>query len=314
MFGFLLVIPLMLIIITGNLLRRYGFYDENDIHTLIKTLYWIVLPPLLFRTTFISGKEVLTQHNLLIAINICYLLTIFLTWLWAEFIFHKNDRDRIAVSTFAAIRSNNVYLGFPVMALAAGESGLHNASVYFAVSIVTFQIYSITAGEVALSGKLTSAGFMKVIKKLLVNPLIISCVAGVTVALCGLEKLPVVLDEAMKLMGGAATAVALLALGGTLDLSRVSGFVRILRETWIDCAIKLVLHPALMLLLFYAFPVPKPLVQATVMLSSMPTAINCFILAKEMQMDAEYCANLVAATTVLGSVSIPFWAYVLGLV
>ena len=35
--------------------------------------------------------------------------------------------------------------------------------------------------------------------------------------------------------------------------------------------------------------------------------------AKEMDMDAEYAADLVAATTVLGVLSIPFWTYVLGI-
>ena len=58
MFGLFLVLPLMLIIITGNLLRSRGFYSERDIKTLTKTLYWVILPPLLIRTTFISGREV----------------------------------------------------------------------------------------------------------------------------------------------------------------------------------------------------------------------------------------------------------------
>lgn len=58
MLGLSLVFPLMIIIITGNLLKARGFYSKNDIDTLTKTLYWVILPPLLFRTTLESGREI----------------------------------------------------------------------------------------------------------------------------------------------------------------------------------------------------------------------------------------------------------------
>jgi malonate transporter len=53
--------------------------------------------------------------------------------------------------------------------------------------------------------------------------------------------------------------------------------------------------------------------QATVMLTSMPCAVNCFIMAQGMDMDAVYAADLVAASTMLASVSIPLWSAFLGL-
>lgn len=314
MFGFVLVLPLMIIIIIGNLLRLRGFYSDSDINALTKTLYWVILPPLLFRTTFLSGKEVLVQFNLLFALTLCYIFTIAIAWLGAGIFYHKGNSKRIAVSAFSSIRSNNIYLGFPVVLLAMGEAGLHQASIYIAVSTISFQLLSITAGEVALSGKLSLLSFIDILKKLTVNPLVLSCAGGILLAFTGLEKLPFVFDEAMKLMGSAATAVALLALGGTLDLSRTNRLFQIIRTTWADCAVKLLIHPVLMWLLLLLFPVEKPLLQATVLLSSMPSAVNCFILAKEMDMDGDYAADLVAATTVLGMISIPLWAVFLGIV
>ena len=313
MFGFFLVLPLMSIIAAGNILRMRGFYSGDDIKTLTKTLFWVILPPLLFRTTFISGREVLSQPNLLLSLNICYILTIAVSWVGAAFFFHKGDGRRISVSAFACIRSNNIYLGFPVMFLAMGDAGLHNASVYLAVSTISFQLFSVMAGETASFGKLSREALGKILRKLALNPLIISCCAGIALALTGLDKLPGFADEAMKLMGNAATAVALLALGGTLDLSRIGKLLKMLKSTFADSVIKLLVHPAIMFFMLMIFPVPRPLMQATVMLSSMPSAVNCFILAKEMDMDAEYAADLVAATTVLGVLSIPFWTYVLGI-
>lgn len=93
MLGFFLVAPLMMIIITGNLLRKYGFYSANDIKTLTKTLYWVILPPLLFRTTFISGRELFSQPNLLISLNLCYIFSIALAWIAAAAFFIGNRRN-----------------------------------------------------------------------------------------------------------------------------------------------------------------------------------------------------------------------------
>jgi len=218
MFGFTLVLPLMLIIAAGNILKSRGFYNKSDIDTLTKTLYWIILPPLLFRTTFISGKEVLTQPNLLLAVNVCYVITIILAWIGSDLFFHRGNSKRKAVSVLSSIRANNIYLGFPVVQLAMGEAGLHEASVYIAVSTIPFQLLSLISAEIALSKKLSAASLIGVLKKLAVNPLVLSCGGGILLALSGLKELPLVFDESMKLMGEAATAIALLALGGTLDV------------------------------------------------------------------------------------------------
>ena len=115
-------------------------------------------------------------------------------------------------------------------------------------------------------------------------------------------------------MGGAATAIALLALGGTLDLSRVSRISNMIKNTWQDCVIKLLIHPLLMWSVLSALSISGPLLKIAVMLSSMPSAVNCFIMAKEMKMDADYAADLVASTTVLGVISIPLWANFLGII
>ena len=313
MFGFFLVMPLVIIIAMGNVLKRRGFYSAADIAALSKTLYWVILPLLLFRTTYISGTEVLTQPNLLISVNVCYIATIALSWGGAAFFAHKGDIRRVAVSVFSDFRSNNIYLGFPVVQLAMGETGLHLASIYIAVSTIFFQVLSIGAGELALNGRLTAKSFAAMGRRLGKNPLVISCVAGV---LAALAHVPIhfVLDETMKLVSGAATAVALLALGGTLDISRMSRVVEIIRRTWFDIIIKIIVNPLLMWGALILFPVDSELLKVTVMLSSMPCAVNCFIIAKSMGMDGEYTADLVASTTLLGILSIPAWAYALGIV
>lgn len=313
MFGLFLVMPLVIIITLGNLLKRYSFISNSDVSMLGKILYWIILPPLLFRTTFIAGKELLRQPNLLIAVNICYILTIIVAWIGSVRFFHKDNIKRAAVSVFSDFRANNIYLGFPVVQLAMGETGLHLASIYIAVSTIFFQILSIGAGEVLLHGKISVKGFTEIIKRLLTNPLIIACTAGVGAAIFNV-KIPFVIDSSMKLIGDSATAIALLSLGGTLDIPKIGNILKLVQRTWFDIIVKLAINPAIMWGVLFFLPVSKDLAQVTIMLSSMPCAVNCFIIAKGMGMDSEYAADLVASTTLLGVLSIPLWAHILGMV
>ncbi len=313
MFGFFLVMPLVIIIAIGNILKRCGFYSDGDIAALSKTHYWVILPLLLFRTTYISGAELLAQPNLLIAVNVCYIATLVIAWCCSACFVHRGNMRRVAVSVMASFRSNNIYLGFPVIQLAMGEAGLHTASIYIAVSMAFYQILSLGGGEIALSGKLTLRGLTGILRKLAANPMMISCIAGIGAALASVP-IHFVFDETMKLVSGAATAVALLALGGSLDIPKPGRVVDIIRRTWFDILIKLLINPLIMWGVLLVFHVPHELAQVTILLSSMPCAVNCFIVAKGMGMDGDYAADLVASTTFLGIVSIPAWSYALGIV
>lgn len=310
MLGIFLVLPLIIIIVIGNRLRAYGFYSDSDLAALMRTLYYVILPPLLFRTSYVAGRDALSQPNLFYATILCFLLTMLFAYISARFFVHRGNITRIATSVFASFRSNNVYLGLPVIELAMGGKGLSEAAIYLAVTSVSFQLLSVAAGEVILHGRLSAGSVLAILKRLAKNPLILSCSAGVAFALSGLH-LHFVIDETLKLMGNGATVVALLALGGSLDLSHIGALAGIIRKTWFDMLVKLALNPTLMYVIFVFFPVPDNLLKVSVMLSAMPTAVNCFILAQGMGMDSEYAADLVASTTILCVFAIPIWAYIL---
>lgn len=313
MYAFFLVLPLMTIIIIGNVLRSRGFYSREDLASLTKTLYWVILPALFFNTTYESGKELLNQPNLFIAANICFISTIAFAWITSSFFIHKGDRGKTAVSALSAIRGNNIYLGFPIILLAMGEEGLRLAGVSLAVTVLSFQLLSLAAGELAMSGKIGAKNLLSMFVRVLKNPMVLSCIAGGSFALLGVP-VPAFAKESLKLLSGAATAVALLSIGGTLDFSSFQQAAKMIRSTYFDCLVRLVVSPLLMWLCLTIWPVSRELTQVTVMLSSMPAAVNVFILSKEMGMDSEYGAEVVAATTALSALSIPAWATLLGIV
>lgn len=314
MSGFLTTLPLILIMLLGGILKKRGFYSETDVKLLTKTLFWIIMPALLYRSTFVSGKEVLVQPALLKGSSIAYIVTIVFVWCLGRLIFYRANTRRLATSVMGAIRGNNVYLGIPLVYLAMGNIGVENASIYMAVTTIGYQLCSIGGGDLVLSEKLNIKNFVHILKRLSKNPQIIACFAGVFTALLGVNNMPIFLDETLKLLGSAASALALLMIGASIDLGSVNKTIKMFYDTAWDIFVRLVAHPFLMYVCLLYFGVPKILMQVTVLISAMPTAVNVYVFAKEMGMDGEYGAELVIATTLCSALTVPIWIRVLGIV
>ncbi len=308
MHGILIVSPLVLVMAMGWLARRRGLIREESISQFNDLLYWIGLPALLFRSTLSAGKDAFSSPNLFIAVHLAFIVTPALAWAIASL--RREDKNRRAVSVLVSVRSNNVYMGIPAIALAMGEPGSRALGLFFAVCMVGYHLVTLTWAQVAVSGGLNRDSIKKTVVGLSKNPLLLSCLAGVTLAALGFDTLPGVLDEALKIAGAMASGVALITLGASL---KVEHLFQVLGRTWVDVLVRLFLSPALVWLAFLAWPVDIVLMQAVVLVSAMPAAVNNFVLADSMGMDSVYAGEVIVASTLFSVVSIPVWVFLLGI-
>jgi predicted permease len=307
--GILIVAPLVLVSVLGMGLRASGFLTISSRNTLTRILYWIILPPLLFRTTYIALQGGLPDINLFAAAYAVMFAVPLSAFIISFILTHKNDRTRQALAAMASARANNVYLGLPACVLALGDAGMNAASLYLAVMMPGYNFISIMWGEVVLSGGINIKTLPRRLLQVIKNPMIISCLLGLSAA-CLKIPIPETVMISMEIISDMATGSALLALGASLE---ISDLLPALRHTWHDVLIKLVLHPALTWLFFSIFPVSDIFFQTALIISSMPTAINTFILAGGMGMDEKYACEIVAVSTCLAPVTIPIWIALLGI-
>ncbi len=308
MAGLSAVVPLLLTVLLGWVLRRRGYLKEETAPQLMWLLYWVSLPALLFRKTIAVGGESLLNGNLFVAIHLSFFLMPPLAWLLARLA--GQERRRVAVSVLVSIRSNNVYMGLPVVALALGAEGVAALSLYLAVGLFSYNLLSIAWAQIALSGGLSRRHLVETARSVALNPLFLACLAGVSASLLGFSALPRWLDAFLEILGDLATALALLALGASI---RIASPLATLRSAWRDVTLRLFVHPAVMALLFRFFPVEPYVAGAVILATAMPSAVNNFVLAKGMDMDSAYAGEVVAATTVLSVVTVPLWLAWLGL-
>jgi predicted permease len=307
--GFYIVLPLAMVILLGMALRAKGFFSANDKDRLARLLYWVVLPVMFLRTTYLAGDSIILHSSLAVAAYAAIAFTPAAAYVIAAAVTHRGDRMRQAISAMAAGRSNNVYLGIPACLLALGPEGMEAASLYVALTVPGYQIASILCGEAVMSGTITRESLARCASRVMKNPLVVSCVIGFAAALIKMP-VPEFILTSMKLVSDMATGLALLALGLSLE---VSGILPAVRRVWHDALIKLFLHPALTWAFLLIWPAPDIFFKSAILLAAMPTAVNTFIIAGAMGLDEKYACEVVALSTAFSALSIPAWIAILGI-
>jgi malonate transporter len=150
-------------------------------------------------------------------------------------------------------------------------------------------------------GERRAATWRALLDQIFVNPLILSCLAGLTAQALGWHDLGFATD-ALDLLGNAAMPIALVCVGAGLDFKAVRtsrGPVALV------CFLKLVVAPAVM---WSAATVlgASPLAAAVAAgVGSTPTAAAGYTMARELGGDARLMAAIVTATTLLSFITMP---------
>lgn len=205
------------------------------------------------------------------------------------------------VHRFAMSFSNVGFMGFPIAAAFLGNESLFDVSIYN----IPFQILAFSIGILFIAPHKASTGIVS--KKLLVNPAIISALAGFTLFMLQL-KIPSPLFSLFTMLGETTTPLAMLIIGGILSQSNIKQALHN-PYIWMTTLYRLVLFPLMLygtltLLGVKAYTVP-------VLIAAMPVAANTSMLAEVYGGDSTVASGLVMLSTLLSAVTIPFVALLL---
>ena len=147
-----------------------------------------------------------------------------------------------------------------------------------------------------------------VLRKIAVNPLIIATAAAIVVRFLPFG-IPVPLMDMLNLVARAALGMGLMAIGAGL---RPQDALRPSLAVWVATALKLVIYPALVIGVALLLGLTGPQISYLALCAAVPTAMNGYVLARQMGGDAELYAAIATVQTAVAFLTIPLVLAVAG--
>lgn len=289
----LLLLPDLLLILTGLALCRYTPLGPEVWSAVERLVYHVLFPALLFTAILRQPISPAADAPLVLAGLAVMLLGIALAWLigrWPGVPPHL-----YASGAQTAFRFNS-YVALALADRLAGGAGVAWMALVISVTV--------PVANIAAVWPLARQGGHSFAAELIRNPLIVSTVAGLVCNVLGL-KLPEVLQVPLSRMGAAALALGLMSVGAGLRLGALG------QAPGLATALLAVRHlamPALCLLLVLPLlPLAAPQQAIVMAYAAMPTASSAYVLAVRMGGDGPFVAGLVTLSTLLGMLGLPVW-------
>ena len=283
----------------GYLLRRIQFMSEQDGTVLSKFAFYILLPPLMF-TSILSGDASKSLNIKFIFSYEIITLTIFvLTYLLGALIKLKTMEK--AIFGLNAAYPNYGYIGVPLCILAFGaEAAIPLALILLAdtfVLLTTLIFYKLTETRKTSLRELSK----EIIQRFIYNPLMMSVFVAFIFSTVDI-KIVTAIDRTLSIVAASATAVALIALGVSLNVTSIKNQKSVL---FFIAVIKLIVHPILIFIVFQFQTNIDPIwVKTAIVCASLPVAANVFVLANYYKNFESESAAAITITTIVSSITV----------
>lgn len=296
------VLPIFALIFAGWLARRMGVLGPHATTELNRFVVYLALPALLFDIIAHARWVEVWQPGFVAAFGIGTALIFALTLLVR--LRRPRHLADAAIDGLNAAYANTGFIGFPLALVALGRDAMAPTLVATIITVCILFAVAIVLIEIGLQTETRKRRLVvKVGSALLRNPLLVAPVLGAIVPAAGLE-IPVPVESFLKLLGGAASPCALIALGLFLANERKASDTTVSASALL-VVFKLALQPLVTwLLATLVFKLPPALTHTAVLLAALPTGTGPFMLAEFYRREAAITSNVVLASTIVSVITI----------
>jgi len=292
------VVPMFLTISSGYCVKAAKILDQKCIKQINKLLFKILFPCVVICSLYgASVREAFDSKLISYSISIAVFMWIITIPIVKKL--EKNDQSRGAMIQ-AINRSNFLVVGFPIVSNICGKENIASATLTIVGMLLVNNIMSVIILEIFRGGRPKP---LHVIKEILINPIIIATFAGAFFMIAEI-KLPYVIEATLNSVSDAATPLALIILGASLDLGTVGERKRNL----LICIVgKLIVVPAIVTFLgmFMGFR-GVSFVTLLAFFAASPTTTS-YTMADQMNSDSELARDSVIFSTALVAFTMFCW-------
>lgn len=306
LFSINVTIPIFLVMVVGYFLRRIGILNENFVNVSNKFNFTVTLPVLLYKD--LASVDIMAVFDLKYVLFCAVATSVGFWGSWAVAKLTLKDKSMRGAFTQAAFRSSAAVMGLAFIQNIYGESAMGSLMIIGAVPL--YNIYSVIVltfeGDYP-EGERDTGKIKQTCLNILKNPIIIAIVIGVIVALLG-NPLPTLVNSTVENIAKMATPLALIGLGAGFEGRKA---LKKIKPTLGASFIKLIAQAAIFIpIAAYMGFTGEKMVALAVMLAG-PATPSCYIMAKNMHNDGVLTASIVVATTLLSSVTLTMWIFIL---
>ena len=308
------VLPIVILIALGYVLKRIGLLTKEFLDVGNKLTFRVLLPVMLFCNVYSIDR--ITDINIVFVLyGAVGVFVVFLLGTAACCAFTKDSAKRGTLIQ-AVFRSNYAIIGIPLAASLFGDKGAAAAGVMSAFCVPLFNILAVVTLTVFNgNSEKQRVDVRRVLIGVVANPLIIGTVTGLV--FLGIRELFVIGDISFRLsditivykslenIKAICTPFALIVLGGRFEFS---GVRRLWKEIVFGTVLRTAAVPVLGLSIAYllreAFALSGEHFAAYVGVFATPVAVSSAIMAKEMGADDELAGQLVVWTSLVSTLTI----------
>ena len=290
------VLPIFLVIFLGIFLRRLGFFSPTVKNELVKLVFYVGTPCLIFRQIASTDLRAVVDLPFLLFIVLGIPLLVVLQWAICFFI--KDPKKKGAVLQLG-FRSNCAIVGMPLALNLMSAEGV--ALTAFALS-ATIILYNVL-GVIVLSYYGGSERRLRpVLISIAKNPLLISVFLGIVASLLGFPMSSSLFHyKVLDNLGTIASSIGLLVIGASISMRGLredKGLI--LFSVFLRCVLSPICILGSAILLGFR---GDALLTLTIV-SATPSAINSYVMAKQMGVSENISAFGISFTSLFSLVSI----------
>lgn len=294
------VLPMFIMLFIGFAIRKLNILKESFLPQLNKLVFTVFFPFLMFNNIYGSDFGSVFNPKLLVfavvAVAVVYMLSVGFTLL-----VEKSNYSRGAMIQ-AIYRSNFVLMGMPIVENIFGEGKLGMTAVLVTVIVPMYNILAVITLEIFRGNKIN---FLKILKGIATNPLIIGSVAGILAVALNV-KLPQTINSVVSDIAGAATPIALMVLGASVTFKSINNC----RRNLVFCIIaRLVAVPALCLTAASLLGFRGVDFVSLIGLFCSPCAVSSFTMSQQMGSDYELSGATVVFTSITACFTMFLWIF-----
>lgn len=289
------VLIMFAIMMIGFVLYKFRIVDTDSTKAISCIVLYIATPATIF-TSFLASFRVERLVNGVWAIGLSAAVLV-MSILFVNIVFLKSN----GLTKFGIVFNNVGFLGIPLVRNVLGEESVFYMSLY--VTMISFLVW--TYGIYLVSGNKNEISISKVLR----NPTIIMIAVGLIV-FCLSIPIPSVISMTATYLGNLNAPLAMMVLGCYLAESNLKDLFR-RKQTYIICAGRLLVIPALTLLMLHFVPSSLDNVRTVILIgSATPVAGLMGIFCQKYGNDYAYGAGVVGLSTLLSLITMPIFLWI----